>query len=247
MLRGASNVVDDRHVPDREISEAVDYAYRRITGEVSPGPVWPRPDDQLRLEILKFHPADILKLRASIPAPLSALTYLQSLYRGDDLLCIGKTAYEFRTVRLRDIPGDNRDLSSCEFINPSPMSAIAGLTETGRWSEHAKSNTGPRVYSVVEFDIGELYEHASILKYLALKLPLVMIVYSGSSSLHGWFKTTHATEEIVERFYQEAVSLGADPKMFSPSQFSRLPMGRHARTCRTQRVIFFNPNKTYYL
>lgn len=246
-LREACNEVDDRYVSDREIWEAVDCAYRRITGEISPGPIWPRCDHQFRLEILKLYSADIAKLKLNIPADAPALTYLHSLYKKNDLLCIGKTAHEFRTVRLSEIPEDNRDLWMCEFINPSPMSAHVGLTEADNWSAHAKTNTGPRVYSVIEFDVGRAQEHASILKYLATKLPLVMIVFSGGKSLHGWFKTSHVTESQVETFYKDAVMLGADPKMFSPCQFSRLPMGRHAGTHKTQRVICFNPNKVYYL
>lgn len=245
-LRDACDKADYRFVPDREIYSAMDYAHRRVTGEAAPGVIWPAHDLAFRVEILNLHPTDMAKLRAKIPARLSTLAYLHSMYREDNLLCIGKTATEFRTVRLCDIPADNRDLSMCEFINPSPMTSVAGLTADEEWSEHAKSNTGPRVYSVIEFDMGEPREHASILKYLATRLPLMMIVYSGSTSLHGWFKTSHADEPFVEKFYKEAVMLGADPKMFSPCQFSRLPMGTNARTGRTQRVIFFNPRHVYY-
>jgi hypothetical protein len=246
MLREACDRVLDRVVPDREIRGAIDYAYRRVTGEVSSGPVWPRRDDQLRLEVLKLHSVGIPELRRNILADAPALTYLRTLYRKEDLLCIGKTAYEFRTVPLSSIPED-LDLSSCEFINPSPMSAVVGLTAYGIQSQHTKSNTGPRVYGVIEFDDGTPIEHAAILKHLATRLPLVMVVFSGNSSLHGWFKTSHVTEEAVEKFYQEAVSLGADPVLFSPCQFTRLPMGRHKTTGRTQRVIHFNPANVYYL
>lgn len=247
MLREASNAVEDRDVPDREIYSAIDYAHHRVTGQSAPGVAWPAMNLAWRVEILNRYRMDMQKLKECIPTPRSTLTYLHSLYRETDLLCIGKTSYEFRTVRLHDIPQNNQDLHLCEFINPSPMSSYAGLTESGDWSEHAKANTGPRVYGVIEFDSGEPHEHAAILKYLGTKLRLVMMVFSGGKSLHGWFKTTHATEKILEGFYQEAVSLGADSKMFSPTQFSRLPMGWNARTHKTQRVIYFNPNEAYYL
>jgi hypothetical protein len=247
MLRKACDGVEDRFVPDREIRGAIDYAYRRVAGEVSPGPVWPRRDDQFRLEVLKLYSANMTEFKRNIPAVAPALTYLYRLYRQEDLLCIGRTAYEFRTAPLFSMRADSHDLSSCEFVNPSPMSAGVGLTAEGYYSQHSKSNTGPRVYAVIEFDDGELHEHAAILKHLATRLPLVMVVFSGNSSLHGWFKTSHVTEEAVEKFYQEAVSLGADSVLFSPCQFTRLPMGRHKTTGRTQRVIHFNPANVYYL
>jgi hypothetical protein len=246
MLRKACDGVEDRFVPDREIRGAIDYAYKRITGDTETGITWPPKDATFRAEILQLHSADAQKLKAQIPAPLPALAYLHKLYRKGDLLCIGRTASEFRTVPLSSMHADAFDLSSCEFINPSPMSAMAGLTADGCYSEHSKSNTGPRVYGVIEFDDGTPLEHAAILRYLATKLPLVIVVFSGNASLHGWFQTSHASDQMVEAFYREAVSLGADPMLFSPTQFTRLPMGRHGSTGRTQRVIHFNPANVYY-
>jgi hypothetical protein len=246
-IRRCCDRVADRFVPDREIWSAIDYIDRRNAGEAAPGVQWPKVSMQWRLEILNNYRVDMARLKASIPAPMTRTKdYLDMLYPQTALLCIGKTSYEFRTVRLEDIPEENRDLHTCEFITPSPMSSVAGLTEAGDWSEHARSNTGPRVYAVIEFDFGESHEHAAILKYLAKLLPLVMIVYSGGKSLHGWFKSSHANEHQMQTFYKEAVMLGADPKMFSPTQFSRLPMGRNNRTSRTQRVIFFRPDRVYY-
>lgn len=247
ILRETCDEMEDRFVPDREVYGAVDYAQLRITGEATPGVQWPDVMMPWRVEILNKYRADMQRLKVNIPAPMTRTKdYLDMLYRQTDLLCIGKTAYEFRTVRLEDIPEENKDLGMCEFINPSPMSDAAGITASGDWSAHAKSNTGPRVYSVIEFDSGELHEHAAILKYLAKHLPLVMMVYSGSKSVHGWFNTAQINEPQVEAFYREAVMLGADPKMFSPTQFSRLPMGRNPRTNRTQRVLFFRPDRVYY-
>jgi hypothetical protein len=247
MLRKACDGVEDRYVPDREIREAIHYAYSRITGNTTLGIAWSPEDRVFRAEILQLYPADKQELKAQIPAPVPPLTYLRTLYKGNDLLCIGRTAVKFRTLPLSSIPEDDKDLALCEFINPSPMSAVVGLTAYGVQSEHAKSNTGPRVYGVIEFDNGTPLEHAAILKYLATKLPLAMMVFSGNASLHGWFKTSYAAEEMVKKFYEEAVLLGADPKMFSACQFSRLPMGRHGATGRTQRVIYFNPANVYYL
>jgi hypothetical protein len=128
---------------------------------------------------LQLYPVDAHKVKAQIPAPLPALAYLRKLYRENDLLCIARTAQKFRTMPLSSIFEDNEDLALCEFINPSPMSSVFGRTAYGIQSQHTKSNTGPRVYGVIEFDDGTLLEHAAILKYLATRLPLVMMAFFG--------------------------------------------------------------------
>lgn len=240
LLRKTCNKVEDRYVPDREIWSAINYAWQRVTGELSPGPVWPRRDDKLRAEILGLFPVKDLLFRLPIPASAPVLTWLRMLYREEALLCIGKTAFEFRTVQLGDLLRAKADLSLCEFINPSPMSAVVGKTLEGNDSFHSRSNTGPRVYGVIEFDYGTVGEHIAILKCLATQLSLVMIVFSGSKSCHGWFNTLSVPEEKVLEFYKLAVSLGADPKMYSTCQFTRLPMGTNSSTGVTQQVLHFN-------
>jgi hypothetical protein len=73
MLRKACDGVEDRPVRDREIRGAIDYAYKRITGDTTPGPVWPPEDRVFRAEILQLYPVDAHKVKAQIPAPLPAL------------------------------------------------------------------------------------------------------------------------------------------------------------------------------
>lgn len=247
LLRHAANLVQDRTVPDREIHGAIDWARRKLSGEIDlNSPKWPERDDILRAEVVRSCAADMDRLKAGALRHETALSMLRKVYRADDLVCIGRTSFDFVTVRLRDIPDDNRDLGTCEFVNPSPMVALAGLTAGGKYSAHAKANTGPRVYAVVEFDDGQPHEHAAILKYLTRFLPLLMIVYSGKTSLHGWFPCPGLTDEQVRSFYAAAIRLGADPKMYGVSQFSRLPMGANGKTSRRQMVLYFNPAHTYH-
>lgn len=246
LLRHACDLVQDRSVPDREILGAISWARRKLSGEIDLNtPRWPERDNAWRAEVVQNNRADLEKLKAGA-WQTSTLEVLHHLYRPDDLLCIGKTAFEFGTFRLGDISPNVRDLELCEFVNPSPMKAMAGLTADGKYSAHAKANTGPRVYAVVEFDDGHPQEHAAILKYLAAFLPLTMIVYSGKTSLHGWFPCARLTDDQIRSFYAEAIRLGADPKMYGVSQFSRLPMGRNGKTNRRQAVLYFNPKNTYH-
>lgn len=239
MLRRSADTLRSRRIPDREIYGAIESALLRINGE-APSERWPRCDLGFRVEALRLYAVERASLRKQIPH-VSAAEALALLYRPQDLVCVGRTATDFETRPLDTL----REPEALEFINPSPMSRLFGETKDGRTSAHARSNTGPRVYAVIEFDSGEWWEHAALHKFLATRLPLVMMVHSGATSVHGWFKTSHVSEEQVTDFYHTAVSLGADPKMHSPCQFSRLPGGRHC-SGRKQTIIYLNPRHAYH-
>src|SRR5262249_16599953 len=153
---------------DREIWSAIAAAQRRASGleDVGDGPGWSPVDEILHKQVLRDYSVSEQELKALAPAPAPTTAYLRQLYRETDLICLGRTATNFQTLPLGLIIENVPDLSDHEFINPSPMSALSGLTGEGGWSAHTKNNTGPRVYGVVEFDGGTPLEHAAILRYL---------------------------------------------------------------------------------
>ena len=105
------------------------------------------------------------------------------------------------------------------------MTARSGLTQDGKQSSHALSITGQRRFLVIEFDQGDVDDHAALLWHLALKAPLAMIVHSGSKSLHGWFFCAGQPEERLRQVMRYCVSLGADRATWTRSQFVRMPDG----------------------
>jgi hypothetical protein len=127
-----------------------------------------------------------------------------------------------------------------QLLVPSPMSAQTGMTQDGKESEHTLSNTGARRFLVIEQDGGNADEQAAILLHLAARAPLVLAVHSGSKSIHGWFMAAGQPEERLRRFMRDAVALGADPAMWTRSQFARMPDGTRDNGKR-QAVYFFNP------
>jgi hypothetical protein len=181
---------------------------------------------------------------------------IELLFPGNPLLCCGWTRHRFDT-RARQHWHKLQDL---QFIVPSPMTASRGLTQQGKVSAHALSNTGPRRFLIVEFDFdasnsdeeARLLERlaaegrdvrdlcAALLLHLAEKAPLALAVHSGGKSLHGWFHCAGVSEERVWRTFQYAVSLGADRASWTPSQFARMPDGLRENG-RRQTVYFLNP------
>jgi len=141
---------------------------------------------------------------------------------GDLWLCVGKANDDFYTGKHETLRGHLRKYS---LIVPGPMLTQRGLTKRGYLSYHSEANTGPRRFIIVEFDQGSLNQQAAILWHLARYAPLALVVFSGSKSLHGWFFCAGQPEDRVQRFFDYAHSLGADSRLWSRSQFVRMPDG----------------------
>ena len=163
---------------------------------------------------------------------------IDALFPGDPLLCCGKSNSKFATRSRDEWRGK---LSKLSLIVPSPMTARSGLTQDGKQSPHSLANTGSRRYLIVEFDQGDVDQHAALLLHLATSgAPMSLVVHSGSKSLHGWFYCLRQPEEKLRRFFRYAVSLGADHATWCRSQFCRMP-GWTARQRKTANGFLFPP------
>jgi hypothetical protein len=162
---------------------------------------------------------------------------IDALFPGNPLLCAGRSNCDFATQVRSEWDGK---LAALQLIVPSPMTARSGLTQDGKQSSHALSITGQRRFLVVEFDQGDVDDHAALLWHLALKAPLALVVHSGSKSLHGWFFCAGQPEERLRQVMRHCVSLGADRATWTRSQFVRMPDGLRDNGKR-QVVYYFDP------
>ena len=257
-----------RSLVDGEIDRAIVKSGRYFRGEIGAErrtPKWPKANPEQIQAIVRDGPK-LQDLREWSPvkwADRRAHTdeVLDGLFPGNPLLCIGMSKFKFHT-RPRNVWRGR--LSFAQFIVPSPMSKVTGLTKEGKVSEHALENTGPRRFLVIEFDPpkwGDLStvqqarfgeenayfdarrdEHASILAHLSYFAPFVMAVHSASKSIHGWFYVQHWSENETEDFFRYAVSLGADKQLWVRSQFVRLPDGFRPDKQKRQLIIYYNPS-----
>jgi hypothetical protein len=187
------------------------------------------------------------------------------IFPGDPLLCAGKSRSLFAT-RARHVWCGR--LAEMALIVPNPMLAIRAKTKCGgKVSEHTLEATGRQVYQVIEFDFSlknrngtadSIWEPlvrawerdgitindacAALLLHLATLMPLVLVVFSGGKSLHGWYRVWELTLEERFKFMRYAVSLGADPATWNRSQFVRMPDGLRENGKR-QGTYFFNPQE----
>lgn len=246
-----------RDVSEAEIVEAVKNSFatawkpslrkpkkpwsRTSLATKSSHPKWPTLDADKRENLLRSG-GGLAKLLEVSPIKFGegaepTEEVIDRLFPGDPLLCCGKTGYEFETKPREAWRGQ---LAKLALVVPSPMSALTGITKTGKESAHSLNSTGPRRFLVCEFDNGTLDEQASLLLHFAGFAPMSCVVHSGGKSAHGWFFVDGQPENKVARFFRYTVSLGTDPALWTRSQFTRLP-GATRDNGRRQNVLFFNP------
>ena len=208
--------------PPTEIEDAL----RSARGEQRvPTVVWPSVNRE-QVEAITRANAETLDLWRSWRRVRSDESHTEEiidrLFPGNPWLCVGRSNESFRTQKREDWRGQ---LANYSLIVPSPMIAETGLTKNGRLSQHSLANTGPRRFLIIEADCGDLHQQAAVIWHLAKTAPLAAVVFSGSKSLHGFFFCEGEPEEELLEFMKDAVSLGADPRMWLRSQFCRMPDG----------------------
>jgi hypothetical protein len=104
-------------------------------------------------------------------------------------------------------------------------------------------NIGERMYIVIEFDKGSANDQLALINWLDSYLQLIMVVYSGHRSLHGWFACYGLTERRIKTFCNLAKQLGADQTTYVPSQWVRMPEGWNYKEHRRQKVLCFYPDE----
>jgi len=223
---------------DAEIERAIERAPQWIKqGSASSCKKWPAIDRVERQKALS-NGVGVEELRRISPQKQErADQVLPILFPGNPLIWAARS--------VRPEIGDTLPLRQWlpvagmqQFIVPNPMIS-RDIPHNGK-SKRCLTNTGPRVYLVVESDSGTADEQAGILWHLARFARLVMAVHSASKSVHGWFHVAERPEEENRDFMEYAVSLGADPATWVKCQPVRMP-GGHRPSKGKQEILFFNP------
>lgn len=240
--------------PATEVRDAIDAAYREVEvadrpwrgvmdNRPMPGPRWPTRNDEQR-EAAAVRHGGMSDLWELSPVRLDgehsqAEEIADIIFPPDCLLCCGKSLSIFDTLPRDEWRGR---LAGLQFIVPSPMLTRYGRRKKdGELSAHTINNTGKRRFLIVEQDSGSPDLQAGILMHLSETAPLVLAVMSGGKSVHGWFFCEGRNEDSLRLWFSKAVTLGADPKLWTRSQFARMPDGTRDNGNR-QTPIYFNPS-----
>lgn len=214
-------------------------AVRRVYDDDSPRVYrakigWPAASPEAIEYVLKHYPPFF-----DLTPKVAGEDVLLQLFAPDELLCYSSDLYNATTAMAEKVAVMVAGLT---FIVPSPMARPAGVTQKGTTSARSAENVGRRRYLIVEFDqLAGKERHAALLHYLSLHGALVMAVDSGGKSLHGWFDVEGWGEVETAGFFAMACSLGADPKMWAPYQWCRMPGGRRieGRKIVEQSIVFY--------
>ena len=237
-------------------SAAVNSPYRSF---YSPAAKFPDPDLDLIRQVTTIGPG-LYDLWEKSPVRLDdgechAQEIIEVLFPGNPLLCVGTSSSAFGT-NTRLIWGNR--VNNCSLIVPNPMLTKIGQTQDGKASAHSLEATGHRVYQIIEFDFradhpltGEWATAeitvadacAALLLHLARLLPPACVTSSGGKSLHGWYLVYRLSELAQRAFMADAVRLGADPALWSRSQFTRIPDGQRENGNR-QTAFYLDPKTT---
>lgn len=211
-----------RRVEDREINNAIENA----SDDATPRPPrWPTPDPTLFKTLAARQPEALASLRSESPVPNPHLipcgSVIDHFFKETDLLCMAGAGRDSQTEPRAFFRGIEENLP---YLVPNPMSKPLGVTKKGHLYNRCLDNVGPRCIAVVEFDRGSLVEQAAIHLHLRdCGVPLRMVVYSGSKSLHGWYEVRTLAEADLDKFLRYAAYLGADPMTFGRAQLVRTP------------------------
>ncbi len=207
-----------RPVTRREVESAINHSASCAwqpgvhVGTNAPSqPTWPKPNPE-QIEAIIRDGGGLADLWEASPVRIEdsaahTEAVIERLFPGNPLLCCGTSQFDFDTKPRADWRGQ---LARLQFIVPSPMSTVVGMTKDGRPSKHTLDNTGPRRFLICEFDQGATDAHAALLLHLGRFAPLVCTVHSAGKSLHGWFLVAGQPDVKVEKFFRYTVSLGAD-------------------------------------
>jgi hypothetical protein len=231
----------------KEIMRAVQRAFAATAGASSTiprascssqvaYPPWPTLDPQIQAKHIQ---ADLL-FDPGVPLDVETSLIIDAFYQTDALLCLANKYEDAKTAPRDDWRGRESDF---QYVVPNTMTALIGINQDGNTSTRCLGNaTTNRIYQVIEFDEGSLDEHAAILSSLHCgRAPLILVVWSGSKSLHGWFDVRQLSTAGKRELFAEACRAGADRSLWDPCKLVRMPGGIRRNNSQKQAVLFFNP------
>lgn len=237
--REACHAIRDREVQEDEVERAVETVYATPQKGRPKGKQWTAPKFSRPLFDKLTRPDGEATLKARMRDSLVKCPkwYLSHLFHPNGLISTviqrpvidpntGKKKLAFpRPITEPTETFETRYLRSCSHVCANTKNNKYGTTEKGKKTQHSKNQIDFRSYVVIESDCLAIEDQWKALEYLSRNLPLVMIVSSGGKSLHGWFDVLDVPEATVQRFFDIACTLGADPAIYKVSQWVRMPYG----------------------
>jgi hypothetical protein len=138
--------------------------------------------------------------------------------------------------------GDRRRSTRCDGMFSSRLYLVTEF-DFSEMSRDGKEETvwAPLIRKWKDQGISVRGACAALLWHLARYAPLVLVVWSGGKSLHGWFNFAGVPEKDQRAFMEYACAIGACYSTWTRCQLVRLPAGLRPNGNR-QTVEYFDPS-----
>lgn len=241
LRRCCDELVTHRAIPDREINDAVEFAYG-LTGnrEQTDSTKWPAANaDFIARVVGTVEPV----FDGETDTGLGVADVLPLLFRPGELVCTGADS---KRAVIRPVEEAVADADTMQFVCVNPMRGPIAVNHSGRPSVRCQNNVLLRRYLVAEFDDATITkrQQAQFATLLGRLAPLVMAVDSGGKSLHTWYFVQKMGPKDQLRFFAAACMLGADVTRWDCCGWVRMPGGRRLKDDGTrvrQRILYWNP------
>lgn len=259
-----------RHVPDREIRDAVEKAasertrpprhwggarWRTVPTTARAASAAPAVDAARFMERMLAKGAGVAEVDLweaspvrldTPPGPEDAVRLLEALYAPGDILFLGDRYGRAVKTAAGWIADFRAGKPVPPHAMPNPVSGIPARTKDGRPSYRADACVQSFRYAVAEFD--GLGRDEQLAFWWAVDLPVAALIDSGGKSLHAWIRvdgvgTAAQWTDTVEEllFARWLVPLGCDAACRNEARLSRLPGCFRAEKGRWQRLLYLAP------
>ncbi len=225
---------DRRRFQPGEVEDAVAKAFGATSAPRYRRPKSPDFDPGLLRQLMEEsptpNPKEFAATSPDAPGDYSPADFLRMAFDAGSLVCLGrksKHGYSCETMPL-DMHVDDMPPGMTHVV-PNSMAGAVGRKDDGKLSPRCRDNQPEqRVFLVVEADrFGTDYQsQVAIIMAIRAAFPearLAAVVFSGSRSLHSWWRVDSLPDDHKAAIFRQAVRLGADPVTWSLIQLVRLP------------------------
>ncbi len=254
----------NRHVPDKEIDDAIrkalsDHSKGTFTPKPRPKPLVNDGAKALQQIINQGIYSDLADLWEASPIRLldtperDMILFLKIRFKLTDYVFIGGhdepgiLGKNIRTV-AEWIFYFEAGGKTAPFIIINPLSGKQGRTKTGSLSYRCDDTVKEFRLAMGEFDTLDIV--SQIRFWTAVKLPVVALIHTGGKSIHGWLDVSRLAKiktaedwqtQIKTRLYDKILTpMGVDRACSNPARLSRLPGHYRAEKEQWQRLLWLS-------
>ncbi len=223
-----------RRFQTNEVEDAVAKVFGTTSPPTHRRPKTPEHDPEILRQLMEETatptPKEFAATSPDDPGDYTAADFLRMAFEAGEVVCLGRKSEHGYTCETMPLDMHVDDLPpEMTHLVPNPMSDAVGRKDDGKLSPRCKGNQPRRRrFLVVEADRFETDYQSQLAIIVAIRAAfpearLAAVAFSGSRSLHSWWRVDSLPDDHKAAIFRQAVRLGADPVTWSLIQLVRLP------------------------